>query len=172
MSLNGWNDDVTACDGVRAFLCASQRSDVPRYIACSRGSVQLFVPCPVIMSRVDNRRGLSSPKPQADAIDNPNTLLAKADGDGPAFVCCSCHVREARQLPVRSWPVPQIIVEFRDMQMAWGRQAVQMMGYTVSPTVYLLEFIFVGQLAAFTSAHVSNRVGIQGGTGTDLLRAS
>jgi hypothetical protein len=89
------------------------------------------------MSQVDNRRGLSSPKP--DAIDNPNTLLAKADGDGPALVCCSCHVREARQLPVRSWPVPQIIVEFQDMQMAWGRQAVQMMDHTVSSTVCLLD---------------------------------
>jgi hypothetical protein len=92
------------------------------------------------MSQVDNRRGLSSPKP--DAIDNSNTLLAKADGHAQAApVCCSCHVREARQLPVRSWPVPQIIVEFQDMQMAWGRQAVQMMGHTVSPTVCLLEFI-------------------------------
>jgi hypothetical protein len=64
--------------------------------------------------------------------------------------------------------VPQIIVEFQDMQTAWGLQAVQNMGYTVSPTIYFLEFIFPSQLAAFTFAHVSNWAGIQEGTGTDL----
>jgi hypothetical protein len=116
------------------------------------------------MSQVDNLQGISSPKPD-DAANNPNILLAKADGDGPASACCSCHVHEARQLPVRSWPVPQIIVEFQDMQMAWGRQAIQNMGYTVSPTIYFFGDYFPKSAGCF---HVSNRAGIQEGTGTDL----